>query len=177
MKFWCEPQTLEYHIYSICGCCSNIAIFSIFCIFNVFQQCRVRTLVHVKVQWNIVFTFIYIVLRMGHSRLFYMSRPAFTFINLYIFCNLQRIINRNIHLGYVCIYFLIRNSFVCWLTNCLDNFGRPEHLAAGPSSLIHRLRTKFYDKDMISIFTRHCWNTLKIQNILKIYDSMILLLH
>ena len=41
-----------------------------------------------------------------------MGRPAFTFINLYIFCNLQRIIN--IHLGYVCIYFLIRNSFVCW---------------------------------------------------------------
>ena len=23
-------------------------------------------------------------------------------------------------------------------TNCLGNFGRPEHLAAGPSSLIHR---------------------------------------
>ena len=39
-----------------------------------------------------------------------MGRPAFTFINLYIFCNLQRIINKNIHLGYVCI---IRNSFVC----------------------------------------------------------------
>jgi hypothetical protein len=35
-----------------------------------------------------------------------MGRPAFTFINLYIFCNLQRIINKNIHLGYVCIYFL-----------------------------------------------------------------------
>ena len=31
-----------------------------------------------------------------------MGRPAFTFINLYIFCNLQRIINNNIHLGYVC---------------------------------------------------------------------------
>jgi hypothetical protein len=31
-----------------------------------------------------------------------MGRPAFTFINLYIFCNLQRIINKNIHLGYVC---------------------------------------------------------------------------
>ena len=42
------------------------------------------------------------------------GRPAFTFINLYIYCNLQRIINKNIHLGYVCIYFLIRNSFVCW---------------------------------------------------------------
>jgi hypothetical protein len=26
-----------------------------------------------------------------------MGRPAFTFINLYIFCNLQRIINKNIH--------------------------------------------------------------------------------
>ena len=38
--------------------------------------------------------------------------PAFTFINLYIFCNLQRIINQNIHLDYVCIYFLIR-KFVC----------------------------------------------------------------
>jgi hypothetical protein len=25
-------------------------------------------------------------------------------------------------------------------TNCLDNFGRPEHLAAGQSSLIHRKR-------------------------------------
>ena len=24
-------------------------------------------------------------------------------------------------------------------TNCLGNFGRPEHLAAGPSSLIHRV--------------------------------------
>jgi hypothetical protein len=44
-----------------------------------------------------------------------MGRPAFTFINLYIFCNLQRIINKNIHLGYVCIYFLFRNSFVCLL--------------------------------------------------------------
>ena len=31
-----------------------------------------------------------------------MGRPAFTFINLYIFCNLQRNINKNIHLGYVC---------------------------------------------------------------------------
>jgi putative lipase involved disintegration of autophagic bodies len=44
-----------------------------------------------------------------------MGRPAFTFINLYIFCNLQRIINKNIHLGYVCIDFLIRNSLVCLL--------------------------------------------------------------
>ena len=44
-----------------------------------------------------------------------MGRPAFTFINLYIFCNLQRIIKKNIHLGYVCIYFLIRNSFICLL--------------------------------------------------------------
>ena len=35
-----------------------------------------------------------------------MGRPAFTFINLYIFCNLQRIHD------YVCIYFLIR-KFVC----------------------------------------------------------------
>ena len=37
-----------------------------------------------------------------------MGRPAFTFINLYIFCNLQRIINKNIHLGYVCtcVYIL-----------------------------------------------------------------------
>ena len=46
-----------------------------------------------------------------------MGRPAFTFINLYIFCNLQRIINQNIHLDYVCIYFLIRKFvclFVCW---------------------------------------------------------------
>ena len=41
-----------------------------------------------------------------------MGQPAFTFINLYIFCNLQRIINQNIHLDYVCIYFLIR-KFVC----------------------------------------------------------------
>ena len=31
-----------------------------------------------------------------------MGRTAFTFINLYIFCHLQRIINNNIHLGYVC---------------------------------------------------------------------------
>jgi hypothetical protein len=31
-----------------------------------------------------------------------MGRPAFTFVNLYIFCNLQRIINKNIHLVYVC---------------------------------------------------------------------------
>ena len=52
-----------------------------------------------------------------------MSRPAFTFINLYIFCNLQRIINRNIHLGYVCIYFLIRNSFVCLLVK-IENVGQ-----------------------------------------------------
>jgi hypothetical protein len=47
-----------------------------------------------------------------------MGRPAFTFINLYIFCNLQRIINKNIHLGYVCtcvyiLLFVIR-LFVCW---------------------------------------------------------------
>ena len=35
-----------------------------------------------------------------------MGRPAFTFINLYIFCNLQRIHD------YACIYFLIR-KFVC----------------------------------------------------------------
>ena len=44
-----------------------------------------------------------------------MGRPAFTFINLYIFCNLQHIIKKNIHLGYVCIYFLICNSFICLL--------------------------------------------------------------
>ena len=28
-------------------------------------------------------------------------------------------------------------------TNCLGNFDRPEHLAAGPSRLIHRLLTDF----------------------------------
>jgi hypothetical protein len=50
-----------------------------------------------------------------------MGRPAFTFINLYIFCNLQRIINKNIHLGYVCIYFLIRNSFACLLASSLES--------------------------------------------------------
>jgi hypothetical protein len=27
-------------------------------------------------------------------------------------------------------------------TNCLGNFGRQEHLAAGPSSLIHRVKPK-----------------------------------
>ena len=48
-----------------------------------------------------------------------MDRPAFTFINLYIFCNLQRIISKNIHLGYVCIYFLIRNSFDYLLASSL----------------------------------------------------------
>jgi hypothetical protein len=81
-----------------------------------------------------------------------MGRSAFTFINLYIFCNLQRIINKNIHLGYASIYFLFRNSFakienvgqrvdkIAVSVPCviLGNFGRPEHLAAGPSSLIHR---------------------------------------
>ena len=50
-----------------------------------------------------------------------MGRPAFTFINLYIYCNLQRIINKNIHLCYVCIYFLIRNSFVCLLASSLKS--------------------------------------------------------
>ena len=38
-----------------------------------------------------------------------MGRPAFTFINLYIFCNLQRIINKNIHLGYVCTYIFFNS--------------------------------------------------------------------
>jgi sugar phosphate permease len=37
------------------------------------------------------------------------------------FRNLQRIINKNIHLGYVCIYFLIRNSFVCLLASSLKS--------------------------------------------------------
>ena len=50
-----------------------------------------------------------------------MGLPAFTFINLFIFCNLQRIINKNIHLGYVCIYLLIRNSFVCLLASSLKS--------------------------------------------------------
>ena len=39
-----------------------------------------------------------------------MGRPAFTFINLYIFCNLQRIINQNIHFDYVCTVFLLINA-------------------------------------------------------------------
>ena len=64
----------------------------------------------------------FVPVRNFESRLFVpmpgnMGRPAFTFINLYIFCNLQRIINQNIHLDYVCIYFLIRKFvclFVCW---------------------------------------------------------------
>ena len=38
-----------------------------------------------------------------------MGRPAFTFINLYIYCNLQRIINKNIHLGYVCTYIFFNS--------------------------------------------------------------------
>jgi hypothetical protein len=53
-----------------------------------------------------------------------MGRPAFTFINLDIFCNLQRIINQNIHLDYVCIYFLIRKFvclFVCLLASSLKS--------------------------------------------------------
>jgi hypothetical protein len=35
-------------------------------------------------------------------------------------------------------------------TNCLGNFGRLEHLAAGPSSLIHRFRISFPDDIMHS---------------------------
>ena len=69
-----------------------------------------------------------------------MSQPAFTFINLYIFCNLQRIINRNIHLGYVCIYFLIRNSFVCLLASSvtkIENVGqRFDEIAASVPCVI-----------------------------------------
>ena len=38
-----------------------------------------------------------------------MGRPAFTFINLFIYCNLQRIINKNIHLGYVCTYIFFNS--------------------------------------------------------------------
>ena len=49
-----------------------------------------------------------------------MGRPAFIFINLYIYCNLQRIIKK-IFISAVCIYFLIRDSFVClfvcWLAH------------------------------------------------------------
>ena len=48
-----------------------------------------------------------------------MGRPAFTFINLYIYIVIYNVfsINQNIHLDYVCIYFLIRKFvclFVCW---------------------------------------------------------------
>jgi hypothetical protein len=69
-----------------------------------------------------------------------MGRPAFTFVNLYIFCNLQRIINKNIHHGYVCIYFLIRNSFVCLFVGKLtkiENVGqRFEKIAASVPCVI-----------------------------------------
>ena len=65
-----------------------------------------------------------------------MGRPAFTFINLYIFCNLQPIINKNIHLGYVCIYFLFRNSFVCLLAK-IENVGqRVDKIAASVPCVI-----------------------------------------
>ena len=66
----------------------------------------------------------FVPVRNFESRLFVpmpgnMDRPAVTFINLYIFCNLQRIIDKNIHLSYVCIYFLIPNSFVYLLASSL----------------------------------------------------------
>ena len=64
----------------------------------------------------------FVPVRNFESRLFVpmpgnMGRPAFTFINLYIFCNLQRIINKNIHLGYVCVIRL----FVCLLASSLKS--------------------------------------------------------
>ena len=44
-------------------------------------------------------------------------------------------------------------------TNCLSNFGRPEHLAAGPSSLIHRFYNKS-DKDPTKQFSDEITNEL-----------------
>jgi hypothetical protein len=43
-------------------------------------------------------------------------------------------------------------------TNCLGNFGRPEHLAAGPSSLIHRIYIIY--KGWYQIIASSTWGTL-----------------
>jgi hypothetical protein len=84
-----------------------------------------------------------------------MGRPAFTFINLYIFCNLQRINNKNIHLGYVCIDFLIRNSFVCLLAllstllTYVENTEYTEHLTESEKRKLRKQAKHYVSKDYL----------------------------